>query len=93
MTALGPILLVSLIYITSSSHFIRIYITNVYHCVVNTLSTTPGSILAKLPWLVAATFYHFPCPLWLSQYQCLDRRLDNVPLLPRHYTFYGAICN
>jgi len=46
---------------------------------------TPGSILAKLSCLVAATFYHFSCPLGLTQHQCLDRRMDSDPLLPRHY--------
>ena len=28
--------------------------------------TVPGSILAKLAWLVAATYYYFPRPLRLT---------------------------
>jgi len=56
------------LYIISSSHFIQIIFLLLQIVVVLSLPspTVAGSILAKLAWLVAATYYHFPCPLRLT---------------------------
>jgi len=33
----------------------------------------PGSILARFAWLVAATYYHFPCPPLVNHNACVRR--------------------
>ena len=82
MTALVLLLPVILIYITSSSHFVRIYIYYYsYQRLINPLTTTLISILAKFPWLVAATIYPILCPHWLIPYQCLDKLAGTRPAL------------
>ena len=52
-----------------------------YRRVINPLTMTPSSILAKFPWLVAATIYPILCAHWLTPYQCLDRLTGSRPAL------------